>query len=422
MKTNVTSCSTLRLPGGQFLAALFVALLVSPLSLVAPTAPGGTVLGDRAAIKATPIPAGLFGPVAGKPCQGEGLSVTATPGGARVHCWCQRLEGEVTSGGLWLTSTSKSATGQQFRVVAVAVGRGDAARLAAIGSPSGCPLPNSGQVVFADQVARLIRPGFTEEYSASVDGVRQDFVIDQRPAGEGELRVELDVSGAKAEPLANGARLVVEGSGRKLAYNRLRVVDATGCELAARLEIVAANRLAVHVADAGAAYPVRIDPTFSDADWVGLNTGMPGADGNVYAMATDGSGNLYVGGDFTFIGDVPANRIAKWDGTAWSAVGPGMNSSVNALAVSGTNLYAGGNFGWAGGVLVNYIAKWDGTAWSALGSGVSGTVNALAVSGTNLYAGGNFVTAGGVTLNYIGKWDGNDHPGPGFGDERQRFR
>ena len=87
-------------------------------------------------------------------------------------------------------------------------------------------------------MARFIRAGLTEEYSVSVDGVRQDFIVEQRPEGEGQLRVELDVTGARAEPLANGARLVLDGSGRKFAYTRLRAVDARGQELAVRLEVV----------------------------------------------------------------------------------------------------------------------------------------------------------------------------------------
>ena len=50
------------------------------------------------------------------------------------------------------------------------------------------------------------------------------------------------------------------------------------------------------------------------------------------------------GGDFTWAGGVGASRIAKWNGSAWSALGSGMNDRVSALAVSGTNVYAGGDF------------------------------------------------------------------------------
>src|SRR5690349_11276061 len=85
----------------------------------------------------------------------------------------------------------------------------------------------------------------------------------------------------------------------------------------------------------------------------------------------------------------------------WSALGSGMNSDVDALAVSGTNLYAGGIFRKAGGIAASQIAKWNGSSWSALGSGMNNGVEALAVSGTNLYAGGWFTTAGGSPANYI---------------------
>jgi hypothetical protein len=155
---------------------------------------------------------------------------------------------------------------------------------------------------------------------------------------------------------------------------------------------------------------VRIDPTFSDADWVSLNPGLPGANGTVRAIAVDGSGNVYVGGSFAAIGTVPANNIARWNGSAWSALGSGVYGGVYALALSGTNLYARGWFTTAGGVPANGIARWDGSAWSALGSGMGGQdpdVYALAVSGTTLYAGGYFATAGGVSANCIAKWDGS---------------
>jgi hypothetical protein len=44
-------------------------------------------------------------------------------------------------------------------------------------------LPPTGQVTAAAPVARFVRPGLTEEYSLSVDGVRQGFVVAALPAG-----------------------------------------------------------------------------------------------------------------------------------------------------------------------------------------------------------------------------------------------
>ncbi|HRJ11239.1 MAG TPA: hypothetical protein PLP58_21840 [Prosthecobacter sp.] len=269
-------------------------------------------------------------------------------------------------------------------------------------------LPASGPVRAGKDAAVWVRPGLVEEYRVSTDGVRQDFIVMQRPAGAGEeLAVDLEVTGARAETAAYGVKLTVSATGRELAYSRLKVTDAAGKELTARLDVVDAGRLRVIVRDAGAAYPLRIDPTFSDADWVALNPSISGANSTVLAFAVDGGGNLYAGGEFTAIGTVAASRIAKWDGSAWSALGTGMNSDVSALAVSGGDLYAGGAFTTAGGTSANRIAKWDGSAWSALGTGMDNSVRALAVSGGELYAGGNFTAAGGTTVNRIAKWNGS---------------
>ena len=70
---------------------------------------------------------------------------------------------------------------------------------------------------------------------------------------------------------------------------------------------------------------MRIDPTFSDANWISMG-GIPGASSPVRAAAVDGSGNLYIGGEFAVVGDVIANYIAKWDGSSWSALGSGISN------------------------------------------------------------------------------------------------
>jgi trimeric autotransporter adhesin len=132
----------------------------------------------------------------------------------------------------------------------------------------------------------------------------------------------------------------------------------------------------------------------------------------------DGSGPaLYAVGAFTVAGGVEANRIARWDGTEWSALGEGLNNSALTLAVgrdeagNDSALYVGGSFTTAGGIEANRVARWDGESWSPLGEGVDALVRTLAVlddtgdEGHALYVGGNFTTAGGIEADYVARWD-----------------
>ena len=57
----------------------------------------------------TAIPWSQLGAKAGADYQGDALAVIATAGGARLRCAFQRLEGEATREGLWLTSTPRAA-------------------------------------------------------------------------------------------------------------------------------------------------------------------------------------------------------------------------------------------------------------------------------------------------------------------------
>ncbi|HRY61589.1 MAG TPA: FlgD immunoglobulin-like domain containing protein, partial [Candidatus Fermentibacter sp.] len=125
----------------------------------------------------------------------------------------------------------------------------------------------------------------------------------------------------------------------------------------------------------------------------------------VCAIAVSGS-DLYVGGEFTQAGGIPANHFARWDGSSWSALGGGVNDFVYAIVVSGSDVYAGGRFTEAGGNLANNIARWDdlNDTWFSLGSGVNDAVTAIAVSGSDVYVGGDFSEAGGSPANYIARW------------------
>ena len=145
--------------------------------------------------------------------------------------------------------------------------------------------------------------------------------------------------------------------------------------------------------------------------WQALGSGFGAMMDEVYAMAYDPDNDiLYAGGSFTSAGGVPANNIAQWNGSAWSAVGGGVESTEEVYTLLYTNgdLYVGGGFKTADTVTVNGIAKWDGSSWSALGSGVSGitfeVVFDLAYdSSNNLIAGGDYTSP----ANYIAKWNGS---------------
>ena len=174
----------------------------------------------------TAIPWSQLGAKAGADYQGDALAVIPTADGARLRCVFQQLEGEATREGLWLTSTITNAVTDRFRLVAVEVGRGTPSAPSAVGgatdrsakiqpSTSGLQLPATGTVSIDGQSVRFTRPGLVEEYTASMDGVRQDFVVLERPPGLGEVVLRLAVSGARVESAAFGAQMVLANSGRK---------------------------------------------------------------------------------------------------------------------------------------------------------------------------------------------------------------
>jgi trimeric autotransporter adhesin len=141
--------------------------------------------------------------------------------------------------------------------------------------------------------------------------------------------------------------------------------------------------------------------------------GANGFNGAFSAFAIQGK-DVYAGGRFNTVNSIRAKLIAKWDGSAWSPLGEGIWSdpwtrrTVTALEFFGTDLYVGGVFTQAGGVEVNNIARWDGREWSKVGAGIDGAVYKLAASDDALYAGGSFTHAGGVEVNHIAKWDGRE--------------
>jgi hypothetical protein len=139
---------------------------------------------------------------------------------------------------------------------------------------------------------------------------------------------------------------------------------------------------------------------------VGATSSMPSLDGHVYALNSQNPGVLYAGGDFTTAGGNPkAKRIARWNGSTWSALGntPLTNGAVFAIAYKNGKVYAGGTFLNAGGHSdADFLAVWDGTSWAPFCNSTNsdptfgGSVDALQIIGNTLYVGGSYQDGAGI--------------------------
>ncbi len=159
--------------------------------------------------------------------------------------------------------------------------------------------------------------------------------------------------------------------------------------------------------------PVPLAAHPDDAYW-DERFGLGGSSGPIYTIAIAGCNDVYIGGRFTWLANIPANNIARWDGREWSTLGDGVTAGsraaeVRTIAVGGNDIYVGGTFDSAGTVAARNIARWDGSTWSPLAGGVgqtpADTVLALAVDGNIVYAGGRFSRAGAISVSAVASWD-----------------
>ena len=109
--------------------------------------------------------------------------------------------------------------------------------------------------------------------------------------------------------------------------------------------------------------------------WLGCDRlvggGLSGGGATPDAILISGS-DVYVGGDFTQAGTTAASHIARWDGTAWHALGSGVDGTVYALTMYNGKLWVGGSFAHAGTAAASDVAIWDPThsTWSKVGGGL----------------------------------------------------
>lgn len=150
---------------------------------------------------------------------------------------------------------------------------------------------------------------------------------------------------------------------------------------------------------------------FSTQMWSSLGTGAENGvtGGLAWRVAADANSVYlaFLNASDSAVGTQTVNGIARWNvvNETWSAMNGGVDrpssgtpteniARVSALLLDGGTLYVGGRFDSAGGASMPNVASFAPmSGWSALGPGVDGAVGALARDGTRLFVAGLFTEA-----------------------------
>ena len=137
------------------------------------------------------------------------------------------------------------------------------------------------------------------------------------------------------------------------------------------------------------------------------SSGSSGGANNAVNAVLPTSSGLVIAGVFTSVDGQPANRVARWNGASWSAMGQGLDGPVTQLIQFNDDIVAAGSFQNSGSSPTARVARWDGAGWVPLGAGFDGPVHALTVFEGTLIAGGEFGSSGTTALLNIARWNGN---------------
>lgn len=138
---------------------------------------------------------------------------------------------------------------------------------------------------------------------------------------------------------------------------------------------------------------------------------FPDVDGVVHAIVDDGEGGWYIGGEFSRVGGLPRQNLARIDRggqvTDWQGSATGAGGAVYALSRFSTTLVVGGDFsfveGATDGAARASLAAFDGDGELIMefSPEVTGSIRTLLFDGSTLYIGGSFTAVDGIARSGI---------------------
>ena len=135
-----------------------------------------------------------------------------------------------------------------------------------------CLLP--GSFIVSEKSSAIIfnSASLDVEYLNNEKGLRQNFIVKEKPAGNGELKIQLAWKSALEAMESTSNKLIFcapeNHNDIKLIYDDLKVWDAKGTLLNAELNLNKKdNSINIIVDDSEAVYPITIDPLNRTAEW-----------------------------------------------------------------------------------------------------------------------------------------------------------
>lgn len=246
----------------------------------------------------------------------------------RMNNAAQQLVATVTGDGYTVSNGSGEDWNVKFDILEIAGNIKTAFRKSTV-------IDHQNEIIFSHPLADI-------EYVNNEKGIRQNFIVKQKPSDQQPLTIRMKLTTTLSPRLVNNTQLQFSNnSGTKLSYEDLKVWDATHRLLDARMELHN-NILSIVVDDKNAQYPVTVDPLNKAAEWTTSANGIiPGLLNNLQLQVQ----TLY-GFTVTGLGDVNNDG---YDDAAISA--PGMANVItgtgNLLNVGAVFIYLGSDTGFA---------------------------------------------------------------------------
>jgi hypothetical protein len=302
-------------------AAIFLAAVFLISGIFAPRLQAqycGLVNAPPEALRNQPLPNGALAGISGAMGREEN-KYQAAPLGDGFQMESSALRADFTP-----VRVDFYAQGERWSTRLESYGRGDSVA----NLPPVAPTGNGNRVEYR-------RGSFTEWYLNGPMGLEQGFTLTRRADGaasepltlafalSGDLRGTLDTSGRNFQLTRRGVPF--------LRYGGLSVTDATGRELNAWMEL-SGDLLRIKVADAGAQYPLTIDPFVQIADLTVCDGGFFDKVGTSSSITGDGK-TIVVGASDSAIHTSSCGYLGCLVGAAYVFAGP--RSSVVGNTIDG---------------------------------------------------------------------------------------